>query len=181
MNTGMNTKTKQMTFTALATAVICILSPFTIQIPISPVPISLTIFAIYMAVYVLGMKWGMAATGLYILIGLVGVPVFAGFTGGVGKLLGPTGGYIIGYLFVAFVSGCLIDRYEGKRYMHVIGMVLGTAVCYLFGTIWLAKVADMHFMAALSAGVLPFIPADAVKIIVAVLTGPKLRNALHRI
>ncbi len=100
-----------MTQTALAAALICILSPFTIMLPISPVPISLTIFAIYIAVYAVGMKWGLAATALYILIGLVGLPVFSGFSGGAGKLLGPTGGYIIGYLFVALISGFFIDRW----------------------------------------------------------------------
>ena len=180
MNTGMNTKTKQMTFTALATAVICILSPFTIQIPISPVPISLTIFAIYIAVYAVGMKWGLAATALYILIGLVGLPVFSGFSGGAGKLLGPTGGYIIGYLFVALISGFFIDRWD-KPVWHALGMLLGTAICYLFGTLWLSKTAGMDIKAALSAGVIPFIPADVVKLIAAMFTGPRLRRALSKI
>ncbi|MBO4901771.1 MAG: biotin transporter BioY [Lachnospiraceae bacterium] len=177
----MNGRTKQMTYTALATALICVLGPFTIQIPISPVPISLTIFAIYIAVYALGMKRGVVATALYILLGLIGVPVFSGFTGGAGKLLGPTGGYIIGYLFTAAISGWFIDRFEEKKLLYIPGMVLGTLVCYLFGTAWLAKTAGMGFLAALYAGVIPFIPADAVKILCAYLTGPRLRNALRRL
>ena len=167
-------------FTALATAIICVLSPFVIAIPVSPVPVSLSILAVYIAVYACGCKWGTAAVALYILIGLVGVPVFSGFSGGVGKLMGPTGGYIIGYLFVSLIAGLFIDKFTSKLYMHACGMVLGTAVCYAFGTLWLAKTAHMAFKAALLAGVIPFIPADIVKIIIALLTGPALRKAINK-
>ena len=173
----MRISVQTMVGTALATAVICILSPFTITLPISPVPVSLSIFAIYIAVYAMGMKWGTVATFLYILIGLVGVPVFSGFSGGAGKILGPTGGYLIGYLFVAFLSGLFIDRWE-NRALHVAGMFLGTASCYLLGTIWLSKASGLEIKAALAAGVIPFLPADAGKIALAVLIGPKLRRAL---
>ena len=116
----------------------------------------------------------------FILLGLVGVPVFSGFSGGVGKLMGPTGGYIIGYLFVSLIAGLFIDKFTSKLYMHACGMVLGTAVCYAFGTLWLAKTAHMAFKAALLAGVIPFIPADIVKIIIALLTGPALRKAINK-
>lgn len=172
---------KLMVEIALITAVICVLSPLTINLPVSPVPISLTIFAIYIGVYVLGWKWGTAACLLYDLIGLVGIPVFAGFTAGPQKLFGPTGGYIIGYIFVALIAGIFIDKFEKKIYMHVVGMVLGTAVCYALGTAWLAYEAGMTFTAALAAGVIPFIPADIVKIVAAILVGPQLRKALARI
>lgn len=170
-------KIKDMTKTALGAALICILGPFSIPLPFSPVPISLTIFAIFIVVYAIGMKYGLIATALYLLIGLIGVPVFSNFTGGVTKLLGPTGGYMIGYLFVAFLSGFFIDRWK-KWYLHVAGMASGTLICYLLGTIWLSKQAGMGFYAALAAGVIPFIPADAVKIAVAALVGPVIRKRL---
>lgn len=173
-------KIMMMTQTALAAALICILSPFTIMLPFSPVPVSLTIFAIFIAVYAVGLKWGMAATALYILIGLAGIPVFSGFSGGVGKLMGPTGGYIFGYLFVALLTGIFTQKWE-NRAMHVLGMLSGTLICYLIGTIWLAKTAGMGFSAALYAGVIPFIPADVIKIGAAALIGPRLRGALQRI
>ena len=176
----MDTKIRTMIQTALATAVICILSPFTIMLPFSPVPVSLSIFAILIAVYALGMKRGIAATGLYMLIGFVGLPVFSGFSSGIGKLLSPTGGYIIGYLFVAFLSGFFIDRWE-NRGMHALGMTLGILICYLFGTLWLAREAHMDFRAALAAGVIPFIPADAVKVMITLFVGPKLRRAIGKI
>ena len=147
---------------------------------ISPVPVSLTVFAVCITAYVLGTKLGLIATALYILIGLVGIPVFSGFSGGVAKLLGPTGGYIIGYLFVALFTGLFAGHFEEKIFMHAAGMVLGTVICYLLGTIWLAETADIGFKAALAAGVLPFIPADIVKILAALFAGGKLRKALRR-
>ncbi len=174
-------RTRTLTYIALATAIICVLGPLSLSIPISPVPISLTIFAIYIAVYSLNMKWAIVSTLLYIFIGLVGLPVFSGFSGGPGKLFGPTGGYIFGYIFVALFTGLFVDKWESKKYMHIIGMVIGVAICYMFGTIWLARVAGMDFNAALAACVIPFIPADIVKMILAVIAGPALRKALRRI
>ena len=175
----MRISVQTMAVTALATAVICVLSPFTILLPVSPVPVSLSIFAIYIAVYAVGMKWGLCATALYLLIGLVGVPVFSSFSGGAGKLFGPTGGYLIGYLLVALLAGLFIDKWE-NRGLHVVGMILGTAACYLLGTLWLSVSAHLGIKVALAAGVIPFLPADAVKIAVAVLIGPKLRRALMK-
>ena len=173
--------TKKITFIALSAAVICILGPLSIPLPISPVPLSLTILAIYFGVYILGMKGGTASCAIYILLGLAGLPVFSGFTGGAGKLLGPTGGYIIGYLFVALLSGLLIDRFPQNRGMHFLGMLSGTTVCYLFGTVWLAFQAGMTFTAALFAGVIPFLPADLLKMLLALILGPKLRTAIRKI
>ncbi len=180
-NTGMTdmNQTRRITYVALVAAALCILSPLTIPLPFSPVPLSLTILVIYLGVYVLGMKWGTAACLIYILIGLTGIPVFAGFTGGPAKLFGPTGGYIIGYLFVALFSGLFIDRFETRRLLHIPGMVLGTGVCYLLGTAWLAHQASMSFEAALWAGVIPFLPGDVLKIIAALLLGPVLRRAVR--
>ena len=81
---------------------------------------------------------------------------------------------------MALVCGIFIDKWQGKRYMHFLGMVLGTAVCYLFGTAWLAFQAKMTFQAALAAGVIPFIPGDLAKIIIAMLIGPEIRKRLKK-
>lgn len=168
-----------MVFIAVCTAITCVLAPLSINIPISPVPLSLTIFALFISSYVLGLKYGIVSFLLYALIGLVGVPVFSKFTGGPAVLLGPTGGYIIGFIFVSFFTGLFIERFEGKRYMHAIGMIIGVVICYAFGTAWLAQVAGMGFVQALYAGVIPFIPADAAKMIVALAIGPKIRKAVQ--
>lgn len=177
----MSKNVQRITFIGLAAAIICVLSPFTIAIPISPVPISLCIFAIYIAVYACGMLDGTIAVLVYLLIGGVGVPVFSAFSGGFAKLAGPTGGYMIGYIFVALISGLFIDKFPKKPYMHAIGMILGTAVCYTFGSLWLAHQAGMSLKAAFAAGVIPFIPADAVKIAVAIPVGMAIRKALVKI
>lgn len=172
---------KTLTFIALATAITCILGPISIAIPISPVPISLTILAIFISVYAIGLKKGMISLLLYILIGFIGLPVFSNFKGGFSVLIGPTGGYIIGFVFVVLLSGIFIEKWEGKVYMHIIGMILGTLLCYILGTVWLAIVGSMTFLEALWAGVIPFIPADAVKIAFAAIAGPKIRQALSKL
>lgn len=162
------------------TAVLCIIGPITLAIPISPVPISLATLAIYFAVYILGMKKGTISCLLYLFIGFVGLPVFSSFTGGVGKLFGPTGGYLIGYIFMAVISGFFIEKWQKNRYMQILGMVLGTIVCYLFGTIWLSMQAGMSFLAALGVGVVPFILGDMVKIVAASIAGSEIRKRLIR-
>ena len=169
---------QQLAVIGVMSAVICILAPF--SIPIGVVPISFTNLAVYIAIYVLGTKKGTISYLIYLLIGLVGVPVFSGFTSGPGKLFGPTGGYLIGFAFMALISGIFIDRFTNKMYLCFIGMIIGTAVCYLLGTIWLAYQAGLSFQAALAAGVIPFIPGDLIKIVIATLIGAQLRKALKK-
>lgn len=176
--TNTNKKTSTIALIGVMAAVTCVLGPLSIPLPVSPVPISLTNFAIYMAVYVLGMKKGTVSYLIYLLIGFVGIPVFSAFTGGPAKLLGPTGGYLIGFIFMALICGFFIDKWCSRMYMCFLGMVVGTAVCYLFGTVWLAYQAGMGFGAALGAGVIPFLPGDFAKMIIAMLIGPQIRKRL---
>ncbi len=176
----MQTKTKALTLTALMAAIICILGPIAIPIPFSPVPISLTMVGIYLAVYALGMWRALAATALYLLLGLVGLPVFSGYAGGAAKLFGPTGGYLIGFLFTALISGFFIDRWWQNRLISTLGMVLGIAAAYVFGTAWLAYVNAMTFAQALAAGVLPYIGFDLVKIVLLAVVGKQLRQRLNQ-
>jgi biotin transport system substrate-specific component len=166
----------QMAIKGVMAAVICILGP--LSIPIGVVPISFTNLAIYFVLYTLGMKKGTISYIIYILIGFVGLPVFSGFTSGPSKLLGPTGGYIIGFIFMALIAGFFIDRFFDKWYLCFAGMVLGTAVCYSFGTIWLSYQANLSASKALAAGVIPFIPGDLVKILIATFIGAQIRKRL---
>ncbi len=175
--------TKQMALIGLMAAVICLLGPWSLYLPLTPVPISLCTLAIYFAISVLGMKLGTASVIIYILLGLVGIPVFSGFSGGAGKLFGPTGGYIIGYIFMALICGLFIDKFSCRRglsnkLVSFFGMLIGTAVCYLFGTFWLAYQLSLDFPAALSMGVLPYIPGDLIKIILAMLLGYQIHTRL---
>lgn len=173
-------RTKQLTLIGLMTAVICILGPLSIPLPMSPVPISFTNFAIFLAIYLLEVKGGTICFLVYLCLGTVGLPVFSGFSGGLGKLAGPTGGYLIGFIFLALIQGLMMQRFPGKTAAAVAGMILGMAVCYLFGTVWLASQMELSFTSALFIGVIPYLPGDAIKIIVAALAGPKLKAAVKR-
>lgn len=168
--------TRQLTLVGVMAAVTCILAP--LSLPIGVVPISLTNLVIYFAIYVLGGKRGTLSYIVYLFIGLVGLPVFSGFSGGFPKLFGPTGGYLIGFIFMAFISGIFIDKFSNKIYMCFLGMILGTIATYIFGTAWLSYQAHLTFNAALAVGVLPFIPGDIIKMVIASLIGPQIRKRL---
>lgn len=170
--------TKKIALVGLMTAVICVLGPISFPLPISPVPISLGLLGVLLAVYLLGMKWGTVSCLIYLLLGLVGVPVFTGFSGGASKLFGPTGGYLVGYIFLALIAGFFISKWPGKWPLHLVGMILGVAVCYLFGTLWLGHLLERTFMEALWMGVIPYIPADLVKIAITLILGGLIRRRL---
>ena len=120
--------TKCLTITALMTAILCIVAPFSLPLPFSPVPISFATFILYLTSYVLGAKYGTISCLLYLLLGFIGLPVFSGFSGGVGRLLGPTGGYMIGYLFLVLIGGLAVELSDGKRLPSTLGLLLGTAI-----------------------------------------------------
>ena len=179
-NTANSTTTKRLStrklvLIALMTAITCIFAPMAIPIPVSPVPISLTNLVIMISIYVLGFKDATISYIVYLLLGLVGLPVF---TGGLGKLAGPTGGYLIGFIFLALIAGLFVDKFPKNRILAVVGMLIGMAITYIFGTEWLAIQLKMSFVAALSVGVIPYLAGDAVKIIIAIIVGPVLRSRL---
>ncbi|MDR1801127.1 MAG: biotin transporter BioY [Lachnospiraceae bacterium] len=171
--------TKNMVLIALFTALTCIVSPFSIPIPISPVPITLTNFILCLSLYILGYKSALISCLIYVLLGVVGLPIFSGFQGGIGKLLGPTGGYILGYFFLVFIAGFISEKGKGKRLWYAIGMVIGTALLYAFGTIWLAKQLNMTFAAALAVGVIPYIIGDVVKMAICLIIAPEIKKRIR--
>ena len=184
-----NLTIKRIVSISLMTAVICAISPFAITLPISPVPISLSTFAIYLAIIILGGRDALISVALYVMLGFVGLPVFTGFTGGAGKIMGPTGGYIIGYMFLAIIEGAFDDAaYKNRSYdekdtsttniKKFLGMLLGTGVLYIFGSLWLAKQANMSLIAAFSVGIFPFVVGDVVKMLFALFIGTRIRRAL---
>ncbi|MDR2357182.1 MAG: biotin transporter BioY [Oscillospiraceae bacterium] len=189
-------KTREMAYTALMAAAICALAPF--QIPVGPVPVTLATFAVYVAAATLGAGRGAAAVALYIALGAIGLPVFSGFSGGLPKLFGPTGGYIAGYLPCAAVTGFFADWYSRRRaareggaagekrgaarsrrpWMYAAGMALGTVLCYTVGTAWFVYQRGVTWGAALAICALPFLPFDAVKIVAASAISPVIRARL---
>lgn len=166
-----------MSMTALAAAIISVISPW--SIPVGPIPVTLCSFAIYLISSVLGGVRGAAAVGIYILLGGVGLPVFSGFAGGLQVVAGATGGYIIGYIPCALIAGG-ITSLSRKWYWSFAGMLLGTAVLYAVGTAWYILLSGVELVPALSACVLPFLPFDIVKMAVASYLGRRLRTAMER-
>ena len=149
-----------------------------ISVP-AAVPFTLQTFGVFLSAGLIGGKRGTAAVAVYLLLGSAGLPVFAGFTGGIGHITGPTGGYLVGFLFTALVMW-LAEHFFGRS-MHVLvlSMIAGLAVCYAFGTAWFvisgAKGNGPGIMAALSLCVLPYIIPDAIKIALAAQLTRRLR------
>ena len=169
--------TYQLTATALMAAVLCILGP--LSVPVGPIPLSFATLAIYFIAYLLGWKWGTASVLVYVLLGAVGLPVFSGCSGGMGKVLGPTGGYIVGYLFLAVIAGLVIQR-TANRFFQLLGMLAGTAVLYAFGTAWYCFQSGVAVGDALMKCVWIFIPGDLIKMAAALIVGPVLRRRLEQ-
>lgn len=176
--TSDNLKIKQMTLIGLMTAVLCILAPIALPLPVSPVPVSLGNMAVCFIVAVLGLKNGLLSVFLYLLLGLVGLPVFSNFTGGPGILLGPTGGYLVGYLILALLFGFFVEHFHNRLSTNLCGALTGLLLLYLSGTLWLAFQLELDFASALWAGVIPYIPLDIAKTLLAVALGMKLRKRL---
>lgn len=183
--------TQRNAIVGLMTSITCILGPISIAVPFSPVPISLGLFGILLTSALLGAKLGTFSCALYLLLGLVGLPVFSGFTSGIGVLLGPTGGYLLGYLIVSVCSGMFchtknkqtsakvsFEHNKSAPLLQGAGMACGLILCYLSGSLWLAYVMNITFTNALLVGVLPYIPADLIKLILAIWLGRLIRKRL---
>ena len=168
---------RKMAIIALMTAVLCILAPISIPVFISPVPVSLGVLAIYLIAYVLSPLDATISVIIFILLGTFGLPVFSGYSGGLSKLVGPTGGYIIGFLFTVYISSLFIHMKKGIIF-DVIGMITGLALCYILGTIWFSYQQGKGFIASLLLCVVPFLIGDAIKIIVAVILGTQINKRL---
>jgi biotin transport system substrate-specific component len=146
-----------------------------LAIPIGPVPIVLQNLFAYLAGLLLGRRWALAAIGIYLLAGAVGLPVFAGGQAGVARFVGPTGGYLVGYLPAVYLIGFISDRSEPKALWDVAAMVCGTLMLYACGMTWLKLLTGMSWAKTLTVGAFPFLPGDALKIAVAVPIAKALR------
>lgn len=165
---------------ALFAAIIAVCSQ--IQIPMT-VPFTMQTFAVFSALAILGGKNGIISILIYIALGAIGIPVFAGFSGGIGVLFGTTGGYIIGFLFTGLIYWLLTHFFETKLPIMIVALALGLIVCYAFGTAWFMlvytrKVEAIGLAAALSWCVFPFILPDCVKLALAILIAKRLPKRL---
>lgn len=174
-------RTVDMAYIALFAVMIAVCS--WISIP-ATVPFTLQTFGVFLAVGVLGGKRGTLAVLVYLLLGIVGLPVFAGFSGGIGCLLGTTGGYIVGFLFSALVMWAMERGLGKKPWVLALSMVLGLIVCYAFGTVWFMQVyakttGAIGLWTALGWCVFPYIIPDLVKIVLAMVLCKRLAAAIR--
>ncbi len=150
-----------------------------IIIPLPPVPITLQTLFLNLAGALLGGYLGALSQVVYILLGVIGLPVFAGGKAGLGVLIGPTGGYLFGFVAAAFVVGKLIAlRKKPGLVWTVVSMVAGMVIIYSLGVFQLTLVAKLSVEKAITVGALPFLPGDAVKIVLAALIYLKTRDIL---
>lgn len=177
-----NKKLANLVSCALFAAIICVLAPWSIPLT---VPITAATFAVYVSGGVLGVKRAWVSVLLYIVIGAVGVPVFSNFRGGISALVGPTGGYIIGYLPCVLICAAFADLafrhklgYVPSALIFAAGAVVGTAVLYAAGTTWYIIMTKTALPAAISACVIPFLPGDALKIAASAVLFFPLRKQL---
>jgi len=159
-------KIKTMLLCSLFAALSAILSQA--AVPVGPVPVTLTHVSVFMAAGLLGARRGALSQIVYVVLGAAGAPVFAGMTGGIAKISGPTGGFIIGYIACAFVSGFIMEKAPKEKsrgaLIPALAMSVGMIFTYAPGVLWFMGVTGAAAAAALSACVLPFLPGDALKI-----------------
>ena len=181
----MKLSTYELVLCAFCAAVTCILAPLSVPLA-GEVPISLATFAVLLSGILLGGKLGALSQIVYVLLGSVGLPVFAGWTGGIGITLGITGGYIIGYIPMAFIAGLLYHRFgrqgSGARKYAVmfVSMILATAALYILGTAWFIAHTKMSLGASMAACVIPFLPGDLIKIAAVMLAAVPVEAAIKK-
>lgn len=171
-------KTNKLVLCSVFAALTAVFSQ--LAIPIGPVPINLATLSVFFAGAVLGPRYGALSQAAYLLLGAVGVPVFSLFRGGVGMLVGPTGGYIVGYVLTAFVVGLLCEQFGGGVARLVLYMTAGMAACYLCGTLWFMLLTKTDLWQSLIVCVFPFIPGDLLKALLAATLTERIRPVLAR-
>lgn len=174
--TNQQLKLRMMIVTALFAAIIGVLAQITIPLPL--VPITGQTLAIGLAATILGARYGTLSVVLYLIIGSAGVPVFAEFSGGISKLVGPTGGYLVGFLPSAFLIGLFMEKTSFNFKNAMIANTIGMLVTLAFGTAWLKIAADLSWSAAMAGGFTPFIVVGLIKAGLASWVGVLVRNRL---
>lgn len=151
-------------FGALFVAITAVVAQIILPLPFTPVPLNFALVGVMLSGMVLGSRKGALCQFIYLLLGTAGLPVFAGLTGGIGVVLGPTGGYLLAYPVVSFICGKYIELFGRKFFNYVISAVFSLIICYIVAIVWIMLLTNIPFPSALVIGVLPFIAGDFVKI-----------------
>lgn len=173
IKTGRRTKSvrrsaaRELAYIALSVSLITVCA--WISVPVAAIPVTLQTFAVAFVGALMGWKRALGAVGAYLLMGLAGIPVFAGFKAGVATLMGATGGYIFGFAFLALFPALFkmlpVKNKWGRASVFYVASVVGMAICYLFGTAWFVLIYQCTFLYALTVCVLPYLIPDAVKFV----------------
>ena len=161
----MTNSIKKITQIAIFAGIMCIVSP--VSIPIGIIPITLSTFAIYLIGGLTKKYIGIFSTIIYIFIGIIGIPVFSNYTGGIGSILSVTGGYIIGYIPCVFIISTITSINKEKIILYPISMLIGTLICYIIGSLWFMFQTKNSLQETILITIIPFIIFDFLKIIVA--------------
>jgi len=162
-------------------AAIAALAVVSVPLPFTPIPISLATFAVMLTGALLGPLDGVISTTVYLLLGAAGVPIFAGMKGGAGVLFGPTGGFLVGYIALAFGCGILpkvLGKKRGSFAAQLVSMLLSNIALYTFGCSWFVFSAGVGLQAAVGACVLPFLPGDVLKMVAAALLSARFAKVV---
>ncbi|MEG0371258.1 MAG: biotin transporter BioY [Clostridium sp.] len=170
--------TKELIICGLFASLTAICSQISIPLPFTPIPLTLQVFSVFLSAIILGPKLGSISQITYVLIGAIGMPVFANMTGGLQKIAGPTGGYILSFPITALVVGYFAMK--PKLSMKILGVVLGMLITYAIGTTQLGLIADLNLTKSLMTGFIPFIPLDSIKVALALIIGIQIRTRLTK-
>lgn len=173
-----NLKLKRLIIIALFAAIIGILAQLSVPLPFTQVPITGQTLAIGLVATILGSRDGTISTILYVIIGAVGIPVFAQFTAGLGVVFGPTGGFLIGFIPTVFFIGYYMEKLGFTIFNALVANIIGMFITLTFGTVWLKIIADLTWMAAFAGGFAPFILVGIIKALIASWLGIIVRNRL---
>jgi biotin transport system substrate-specific component len=166
---------KKIVYASLFTALMIVGSYLAVPVPISPAPIVLTNFFIMLSALLSEKWWACGSVGLYLFLGALGFPVFANGSGGIAHLIGPTGGYLVGYLFCAFGVSMIVKLGKPFWIKDVIAMIIGLAFLYVPGVAYLKMKTGLSWNKAVAVGVIPFLIGDVIKIAAAAGLAPVLR------
>ena len=151
-----------------------------LHIPLGPVPIVLTNLFVLLAGLLLGSRWGLTSMGVYLMVGAIGMPVFAGGKGGLVHFFGPTGGYLLGFALAAWVVGLISERCHGILGWEIVAVILGLISIYGVGVPWRNVVSQLSWSKTLMVGVAPFLAGDVAKASVALVIAHSVRPILNR-
>jgi len=168
-------KTLDVSVIAFFAALTAICSQISIPLPFTPVPLNLALFSVFMSGSILGSRKGAMSQTIYVLLGCLGLPVFANMRGGIGVVIGPTGGYIVGYIITSFIVGLFV-KIKQNFIVTGLSMTVGLVACYIIGTAWFVFITQTRIWNALLMCVFPFLIGDILKIFLAATLSQRLKE-----